>query len=147
VQQAVAIEAAGRSTGIGERVRAWADAERGRFAPWLPVCMGAGVVLYFSLRLEPPLWAGAAAVVLCLSLTALAWRSGAGRPAALAGLAVALGFFSAQGAAWRAPPQPDLPRKAVVMTATVRAVDVLPDARRLVLDDVRLDDVKGGTSG
>lgn len=137
MQQTVAIGTA-RSAGIGERIRAWADAERGRFGPWLPVCMCAGVVLYFSLHLEPPLWTGLAVVLLCLCSTVLAWRSAAGRPAALAGLAAALGFLSAQGAMWRAPPQIELPRKAVVMTATVRAVDILPDARRLVLDDVKL---------
>ena len=79
VQQAVVIGATGAERRVGDRLRAWADAERGRFAPWLPVCMGAGVVLYFSLRTEPR--SGWAAAVVCA-----AWRSrcsrGGARPAA-----------------------------------------------------------------
>jgi hypothetical protein len=38
----------------------WIDAERGRFVPWFAVSMVAGVLLYFSLRAEPPWWAGLA---------------------------------------------------------------------------------------
>ena len=30
----------------------WIEAERGRFMPWLVVAMGAGVLLYLSLRVE-----------------------------------------------------------------------------------------------
>src|SRR5260370_36918442 len=32
------------------------EAERGRFTPWLPVFVAAGVVLYFSLHAEPAWW-------------------------------------------------------------------------------------------
>ena len=52
---------------IGWRIKrclahAWADilaAEQGRFALWLPVFMGAGVLAYDALRAEPPAWIGA----------------------------------------------------------------------------------------
>jgi len=138
VQQAVAIDHAEARSGLAERVHAWADAEQGRFGPWLPVCMAAGVVGYFALLAEPAPWIGAAAAGLCLLLCALGWRHAGARPAALALLAAALGFLSAQTATWRAAPPIDLPRKAVILTASVRAVDILPDGRRLVLDDVRL---------
>src|SRR3954452_8783494 len=37
-----------------------AEAERGRLVLWLPVFMGAGILTYFSLRVEPSVWAGAA---------------------------------------------------------------------------------------
>jgi competence protein ComEC len=140
VQQAVAIEGVAPGVSIGERVRAWADAERGRFGPWLPVFMAAGVVAYFCLRTEPPVWVGAAATALGSAVLALGWRSMAGRMGGAAVLAMALGFLSSQSATWRAKPLVELPRTAIVMTGTVRAVDVLPDGRRLVLDDVRIGD-------
>ena len=140
MQHSVAIEALSPGIAWSERVWAWAHAERGRFGPWLPVCMAAGVVLYFSLSIEPPLWAGGAAAAGGVASLAAAWRSVAGRMATAAALAMALGFLSAQAATWRARPLIDLPRTAVILTGTVRAVDVLPDARRLVLDEVRLGD-------
>ena len=138
MQQTVAIGAVEPGFTVGDRVRAWFEAERGRYGPWLPVFMAAGVVLYFGLRSEPAAWVGAAASTSSLAALVLAWRSTVGRMAGAASLAMALGFLSAQSATWRAPPPLDLPRIAIVMTGTVRAVDVLPDGRRLVLDGVRI---------
>jgi competence protein ComEC len=60
------------------------------------------------------------------------------RGGALAGVAVAVGFASAHWAAVRAPPVEALPAKAVVLSAIVRGVDVLPEGRRLVLAKVQL---------
>ena len=49
-----------RVTGFAEwlhaRLGAWAAAERGRFTLWLPMFMGAGIVVYHALRFEPPAW-------------------------------------------------------------------------------------------
>ena len=140
MQQAVVIGAVARAGNIGAALRAWADAERGRFVPWLPVCMGAGVVLYFGLATEPQWWIGPAAAALSLLLCILGWRSFPARASALAILAASLGFLSAQAANWRALPTASLPSKAVIMTGTVRGVDMLPDGRRLVLEQVRLGD-------
>lgn len=116
----------------------WADAERGRFMPWLPVCMAMGVALFFWLRVNPPAWSGASASGLGMLLVALTWRSAWGRITALTVLLASLGFLSAQWASWRALPLVDMPRTAAVVSGTVRAVDVLPDGRRLVLDNARL---------
>src|SRR4051794_23602969 len=102
--------------------------------------MGAGVVLYFSLHAEPDRWTGPAAASLCLLLCIASWRSFPARAASIAALAAALGFLSAQMASWRALPIEALPSKAVVMSAAVRGVDVLPDGRRLVLENIRLGD-------
>ena len=140
MQHTVAIAAAKHGAGIGERIASWAEAERGRFAPCLPVFMASGVVAYFALRVEPPWWVGGAAVLLCALLALLGWRNQYGRAGALATIAMSLGFLSSQAAVWRAAPLVELPRKAVILTGIVRAVDILPDARRLVLDDVRLGD-------
>ncbi|MDT7950511.1 MAG: ComEC/Rec2 family competence protein [Acetobacteraceae bacterium] len=138
MQQSVAIESSGSRAWIGARLGAWAEAERGRFVPWLPVCMMLGVALYFAFRANPPAWSGAAASGLSLVLLALAWRSWPGRVGALALAAASLGFLSAQVATWRALPLTDLPRTATIVRGTVRAVDILPDGRRLVLDGARL---------
>ena len=120
------------------RLAAWVDAERGRFVPWLSVFMIAGVAGYFTLKAEPAWWIGLAMAGLGVALAAAGWRVAALRGAGLAVLAAGLGFGSAQWAAARALPIEAVPAKAVVLTAVVRGVDVLPDGRRLVLDQVRL---------
>src|SRR5277367_6439280 len=60
-------------------------AERDRWPLWLPVLMGAGVGVYFSLASEPPQWLGAALLALAVALGVSAWRNGRGLvlPAAL----------------------------------------------------------------
>ncbi len=90
--------------------------------------MASGVVLYFCLKAEPPLWVGPAAAAAGIAALVVGWWSFAGRLGSAAALALALGFLSAQMATWRALPRLELPRTAVIMTGTVRAVDVLPDA-------------------
>ena len=60
--------------------------ERDRMALWLPVCMGAGVAVYFALAREPSDWLAA---VICGLAASGAWLAPAGsaRRGALAGLA------------------------------------------------------------
>ena len=147
MQQAVAAWGSVRSGWLGGALRAWAEGERGRFVPWLPVFMGGGVVLYFALAEEPSRWAGLAAALFFVAACIPAWRYPLPRAAALAGLAAALGFLSAQGATWRALPIEALPSRAVVMTGLVRGVDTLPDGRRLVLDGVRTTEASGAAGG
>ncbi len=120
-------------------LRTWLAAERGRLAPWIAVLMGAGVLLYFAMRQEPPLWVGFAAVAVGVAACAAGWRSLEGRVLGLAVLAAAAGFLAAQAATWRALPVEALPRKAVVVAARVEAVEALPDgARRAVLGEVQV---------
>ena len=116
----------------------WVEAERGRFAPWLAVAMVAGAAGYFVLLAEPPGWAAPLGVGVAAGVCAAGWRHGVARFLAGLGLAAALGFGSAQWSAWRAPAMDPLPARAVVLSAAVRGVDVLPEGRRLVLEDVRL---------
>jgi competence protein ComEC len=118
--------------------RAGLAAERGRLAPWLPVLMGAGVMLYFALGREPPAWAGFAAVAAGVALCAAGWRSLEGRVLGLAVLAAASGFLAAQAATWRALPVEPLPRKAAIVTARVLAVEALPEGHRASLGEVRV---------
>ncbi len=112
----------------------WIAAERGRFVLWLPVAMAAGNVWYFGLLDEPPLWLGAAAFVPA-ALLALALRQWfALRAVSLLAAAFALGFSAAQLATARAPPPMAVPRRAVQVSGTVRAVEVLPLSRRVTFE-------------
>ena len=139
MQQAVAGYGTHRATWLLARWRDWIEAERGRFVPWLAVAMGAGVVAYFDQRAEPNAWFGAAAILAALLACVAAWRAPVGRALALMALAAALGFLSAQAAAWRALPIVPLPTRAVILTGLVRGVDLLPEGRRITLADVRLE--------
>ncbi len=120
--------------------REWAAAERGRFGLWLPVFMGGGVVLYFSLRAEPAAWAGVAVAMPAVAGAVLArWR-----PVLQGGLmavaAGAIGFASCQLATARALPVEPLPSKGVTVSAVVRGVETLPAGRRIMLEQVRILD-------
>ncbi|MEA2770664.1 MAG: competence protein ComEC [Acetobacteraceae bacterium] len=116
----------------------WLDLERERLAVWLPVFMGVGVLGYYALRFEPSIWIGAAITVPTLAiaiwLPGLRWLLG---PLA----AAALGFTAAQFATARAPPiEVDLPTHATIVTGTIRAVEALPEGRRITIQPAWLDD-------
>ena len=117
-------------------LHAWIAAERGRFALWLPVFMGGGIVFYFSLRAEPVWWAGASVAA---PAALAAWLAPAALRAVLMPLAaVAIGFTSAQLATARALPLDVLPKKSVYITGTVRGVELLPVGRRVTIEAPRL---------
>ena len=118
----------------------WIVAERGRFALWLPVLMTAGNACYFSLLAEPPPRAGPVALLAAASLLAAGWRRQVPRAVALCAVAASLGFAAAQFAAREAPPLMQVPRRGVVLTGTVRAVEPLPAGLRVTIDAPRLDD-------
>jgi competence protein ComEC len=122
--------------GVPARLRAGARAlvaaQHGRFAPWLAVALGGGVLAYFEPATEPGLWALLLAAVLAAGRSPLTgWATG------LATAAV-LGFGIAAWHAARMPPALDLPRGAVQLTGTVVAVEQLPEGRRITLDGARL---------
>ena len=124
--------------------RGWDDladrlaAERESWPLWLPVCLGAGIALYFDWPDEPPIWAGWGALLLSM---VLAWGARR-RPAALAltlGLALAaLGFAAASTrTAWVAAPVLERISGSVPVTGTVAAVEPMPDdGWRITLDRV-----------
>jgi competence protein ComEC len=112
-------------------------AQQGRFALWLPVFMGAGTLLYFSLRFEPPPWAGAAIAV--PAALAVWLTRGWVRMLLAPVVAAALGFSAAQLATARAPVLEPLPRQAVQVSGVVSGVEMLPQGRRITLDQVTLE--------
>ncbi|MBV8092636.1 MAG: ComEC/Rec2 family competence protein [Acetobacteraceae bacterium] len=117
----------------------WIAREQGRFLLWAPVFMGSGTLLYFGLRSEPPWWVGGGLALLCFGAALLTRPWMVIRAAFRAGALVGLGFAAAQFAAARALPIEPLPTKAVIVTGTVRAVELLPAGRRIAIDHVRLE--------
>lgn len=83
---------------IFKTLSGWAAFERERFFDWLPVGMAFGIAAYFTLMEEPAAGTGVLVVLISLALLALSWRWPRARLAALAFLAVSIGFASAQ---WR----------------------------------------------
>src|SRR3984957_7131617 len=133
--------------GLGDRlasssIAAWrwsAEAEQGRFVLWLPVFMGAGVLFYYGLRVEPPAWLGAKIAAASFGLAIILARRQMARAIALSVAFAALGFASAQYATARAPPiESDLPRRAVIVTGIAREVENLPKGRRVMLSNVMM---------
>ena len=115
---------------------AWWDAEAERVPLWLPVFMGVGVLAYYTPRFEPPGWTGGAAAICALTAS---WFVPRCRPLAIPLFMAAIGFASAQFATARAPPlEADLPTHATVVSGTVRAVEYLPEGRRITFESVRL---------
>ena len=116
----------------------WIAAEQGRFVIWLPVFMAAGVVWYDSVRAEPAGWAGALVGAVGL-LGAWFGRGPWLRVPGVAVVAVALGIASAQWATWRAADLVEVPTRATIVTGVVRAVEQLPQGRRITIEGARLD--------
>src|SRR5205823_7375686 len=111
----------------------WLAAERGRFALWLPVFMGAGDLAYFAPRSEPPGWAGMALFLPCLAAALLCRPWPMLRGAFAAAAAASLGFAAAQLATARALPLAPLPTRAAIISGTVTAVESLPEGRRIMI--------------
>jgi competence protein ComEC len=117
----------------------WVEIERDRFALWLPVAMIAGILLYFSLTSEPPLWCGLAATGLACAGLALSWRHLALRLGFALLLCAALGFARAELRTASEPPLTAIPYGVVVMTGRITAIDQLPTGQRLTIDPASLN--------
>jgi len=121
---------------LGERL----GEERDRWFLWTPVGTGCGVAAYFALPLEPPAWVGAAVVAVAAAMAWLARRRPVGLAAALALLAVAVGFGAAQlRTALVAEPMLRKPVGPALVTGRVEIIERLPDGARLILREVSIE--------
>ncbi len=114
-------------------------AERERWALWLPVGAGVGILGYFALPFEPAWWAGPVAAL----AAAAVYAGNRGKdivPATLALLAVALGFSAAQlGTARVAAPMLDSRIGPVWVEGRVVGQTLTPNGVRVVLTDAEID--------
>ena len=74
--------------------------ERSRWGLWLPVMLGAGIAIYFSLTDEPALWIGPVVFGLCAVLALLLGRRPLFQLLVFCSMFVAIGFAAAQFRTW-----------------------------------------------
>src|SRR5580700_8176679 len=98
-------------------------AEGERRLLWLPVFFGAGIGIYFLLKVEPPLWPGISAAIAGVGSVTAVRRHGGWCDAALALTAVAAGFALMRVTAWEHA-APMLQRHLGPIAVTGRAVDI-----------------------
>jgi competence protein ComEC len=84
-----------RRAGEGGLARRFEE-ERARWFVWLPVAVGAGIALYFSLATEPGLWTAIALPLVGLGVVAASRGAGLRYVAALGVLAASAGFAAAK---------------------------------------------------
>jgi competence protein ComEC len=68
------------------------DTAAGRLLPWLPVCFGLGIVVYFTAEHEPVLWAGIALAGILFLLTCIARARPLAFPLLIGATAATAGF-------------------------------------------------------
>ena len=114
--------------------------ERTRWALWIPVFMGAGIALYFSLHDEPGIWVGSAFIGLAVLATAGVRRRQALLIPVYALLFLSLGFGVAQlRTALVAAPVLQKKIGPVALEGRIARVEVLTKGRRLWLDSLSVD--------
>jgi competence protein ComEC len=124
--------------------------ERERWLLWLPVAMGTGVALYFALPAEPPLWPGAAGVLLISAvLLWLRWRApdgpSAGWAPVLLGLAMLMAGFGVATLRTHLIAAPVLERRAAyVLEATVLLVEERLRGQRVLLGEPQIEGLEAG---
>ena len=127
---------------IADALRRALFAERDRWFLWLPVFLGTGIGIYFSLTVEPPLWLGLVLAALGLVGVAVArWRERGIAPV-LAVAAIAVGFAAAEIETWAvAAPVLERPTKRVLVEGRVVEVEPLATGRRVLLEPRRLGEL------
>lgn len=130
-----------RLEALPQRLGSMAEAERGRWSPWLAVAFGGGVAAYFALPAEPPLWVGLASTLGLAAAAAWTWRRGWTVAVVLLALAVlSAGLAVAQGRAWSVA-GPVIDRALGPVTVSGRVVAAEPQGRawRLTLADLEVE--------
>jgi competence protein ComEC len=120
---------------------AWIEAERGRFILWLPVAMASGILIYFNLAAEPPLWLGFGLLLPPLLALLVFWRHLAARFILALLLFGALGFARAEWRTASEPPLMQIPYGAVAVTGELAAIDPLPNGRRITISPACLSNM------
>ena len=115
--------------------------QRDRWILWSPVIIAFGIGGYFSLRFEPPLWAGLAVIGVLAAGIAPFYRNKTAVLLWLPVFLIALGFTAAQIRTWTVS-APVLTYKTypLMLEGRIVAVDALPKGyHRVVLDQLRFE--------
>lgn len=116
------------------------EVEQRRLFPWIAVCFGLGIAVFFQAEGQPALWAPAGAFALCCLGALLARQSLAGL-AAMVGLAALFAGFSAGVVRARSVAAPGLSRTIIApVSGFIEAVEDREDGRRILL---RVTEIKG----
>ena len=119
------------ATGLSDRLAA----ESERRLLWLPVFFGAGIGLYFALKVEPPLWPGVVAATAGAGLSVALRRHPAWCEAALALTVFAAGFALMGETAWeRRAPMLERHLGPVIVTGRVIDIDLAQKGWRIVVE-------------
>src|SRR5919112_156809 len=117
------------------------EVEQRRLFPWIAVCFGLGILLFFQADGQPALWAPVGALALCCG-GAFTLRRNLAAMAALIGLAALFAGFSAGVVRARSVAAPVLPRVTIApVTGFIEAVEDREGGKRLLL---RVADIQGG---
>ncbi len=109
-------------------------AEGDRRLLWLPVCFGAGIGIYFALKVEPPLWPSVAAAIAGVGLVVALRRHPGWCEAALALTALAAGFALMRETAWeRAAPMLQRHLGSIAVTGRVVDIDQMEKGWRIII--------------
>ena len=113
--------------------------ERERWPLWLPVAMGLGIVVYFSLPTEPASSLGVGLACGAALAVAIGWHRPVLMIPAVVTLAATLGFSAAQLRTW-SQTAPMLQRDTGVVVVSGRAIltESMPDGVRMTLSEVKI---------
>jgi len=118
------------------------ELEHDRYILWVPVCMAYGIAWYFSLKYEPPLWAGAAGFAVSCLLAVMMRRIKFLLYLFIAAACVAAGFFSAT---WRTHSihSPFLRAPIPFADVTGKIVEIAPTPKgsKILLKDVTISKI------
>ena len=118
------------------------EAEQRRLFPWIAVCFGLGILLFFQADGPPALWAPLAALALCCA-AAFSLRRNLPALAAAVGLAALFAGFAAGALRARSVAAPVLAGTMIApITGFIEAVEDRDEGKRLL---VRVTDVRGLT--
>ncbi len=115
------------------------ERESGRLLLWVPVAIGTGIGVYFTLPFEPPLWVGITSAVACAFL-AFVTRD-VMRLIFVVGCLGAVGFAIATARTdWVVEPVVAKQTRAIDIVGTVRSVEPMTSGIRVHLDAVTIGD-------
>jgi competence protein ComEC len=115
------------------------EVEQRRVFPWIAVCFGIGILLFFHADGPPALWAPTGALALCMTAALVLRRPAAS--AVLIGLAAVFAGFAAGTIRSRSVAAPVLARTTIApVTGFIEAVEDRNGGKRLL---VRVVDLKG----